>query len=424
VADGVGAGGIRITDNTILFDFLSGQNATGSDLYLVTNRSLLIEELDTDNEGTANSIDVAAALDVFVANLPDDNPIVIYLSQFDTEEEQMAALLQLVEDTLPEENNASGQGTIATTDLVFDLIMDRLSGGGETVASNQNGRTGMSAGDISLGGEGGWAIWGRAGAAKSEYTPSTVNGFDAKTWGITLGIDGGLTDNIRAGIAYFHQKSDVTETGAGANSGADIKGNGVIVYGTWRPNPWYVNASLGYSFNSYDNYRRSLGGVNIADYDGTQFVSRIEIGHDFKTNGWVITPNAGLRYSHVKMDGYAETGPLPIATGDRSLDSVRGVLAVNTSYRHTLESGSVLIPEASFEVINEFANPNQALTSTVIGGGTFVTTPSSRERISFGASAGVTYEASDNVSVRLMYKGEYGKDYMDNGVQLAVRFAF
>ncbi|HCX67455.1 MAG TPA: hypothetical protein DHK64_07940, partial [Rhodobiaceae bacterium] len=67
----------------------------------------------------------------------------------------------------------------------------------------------------------------------------------------------------------------------------------------------------GYGFNNYESSRSSLGGVNVADYDGSQFVARAEAGRMFTSGAFDITPNVGLRYNLVDVDAYTETGPLP-----------------------------------------------------------------------------------------------------------------
>jgi uncharacterized protein with beta-barrel porin domain len=426
--NGVTDNGAVVEDNTFLFRFEKVMNGdiieTGSadELFLRVQIEETAFDTADDAEYTPNELAIADALDVYLATQPLTSPLVQWISSFETEEEQREALLKAIKDTVPEESNGSSSATITSTDLIYDMIMDRLSGGGFTVA--QNGTTGLAAGDAVLGGDGKWAVWGRAGASRAKFTPGNVNGFDADSWGITAGIDGEVAPNTRVGISGFYIASDVEENGAGANSSNDISGYGVTAYVTYRPGDWYVNGALGYGMNEYESRRRSIGGVNVADYDGNQFVARMEAGKMFTFGQWDVTPNAGLRYNRVDIDAYTETGPLPISVDSQTVESLRAVAGVNLRYSHPLESGGKIVPEFGVKLLGELADPDQALTGNVVGGGAFTTRTTPRDDVSYGVGAGVTWEVSDRFSFRVTYDAELQSDYDEQAVAAALRFAF
>ncbi|MCF8470639.1 MAG: autotransporter domain-containing protein, partial [Parvibaculum sp.] len=426
---GVTDEGAAVEDNTILYRFRKVMDdeivtsGSADDLYLRIEIDETALETETNASGGRNLTQIADAIDQYIATQPIGSPLVLYLSQFETNEEQRAALLEVIRDTLPEETNGSGETTIASTDLIFDMIMDRLSGGGFTIADS-GADTGLSAGDVPLGGDGKWALWGRIGGSTAEYTPSGVNGFDADTWGGTIGIDGEVAPDTRLGLGVFYTSSSIDENGAGANSTNDIDGTGAVAYMSYRPGAWYLNASLGYGMNSYDSQRRSLGGVNVADYDGTQFVARAEVGYMFVSGQWDLTPNLGLRYNLVDVDDYTETGPLPISVNSQTTESLRAVAGVNARYTMTLEGGGRLIPELGVKILTELADPNDALTGAVVGGGAFTTQTTPRDDVSYGIGGGLTYEASESVTFRVTFDGEFQSDYTEQTLAAAVRFAF
>lgn len=421
--------GASVEDNTILFDFLKVMNGevieTGSadDLFLRVQLAETAEDTELDNSGRVNLVNLAKAIDKYIATQPIDSPLTQWLAQFETEEEQRQALLKVVEDTLPSESNAEGTSTMASTDLIFDMIMDRISGGGFAIANNV-GDTGLSAGDAMLGGEGKWALWGRVGGLKAEYTPSGVNGFDTDMWGVTGGIDGEVAANTRIGVSAFYTSSDIEENGAGANASNTVDGYGAVAYASYRPGAWYVNGSLGYGFNSYDSKRSSLGGVNTADYDGSQFVVRTEIGRMFTAGQWDVTPNVGLRYNLVDIDAYTETGPLPTSINARTVESLRAAGGVNLRYTAELEGGSRLIPELGVKVLSELADPDEAITGSVVGGGAFVTQTTPRDDVSYGVLGGLTFEGTNGITLRVTYDGEFQSDYEEQSVSAAIRIAF
>ena len=415
-------GGVPVYDNTVLFSFTS-EVRTNSELFLITNRELRARTATENQGGRTNAEVIADAIDEFIDNAPSDNVIVTYLAQFPVDEQE-AVLAQLVEDTLPSESGSTGSSTVVSTDMVLDLIMDRLSGGGFTVVDSGERQTGVAAGEQFLGGVGNWALWGRAGASFAEFDPSGVNGFDSDTYAVSLGIDGDINEHLRMGLAVFYSDTKVDETGAGANSNQDIEGYGVLLYGTYRPEDFYVNATLGYGLNEYDSRRSAAGGLNTANYDGTQFMARAEVGKVFTQDAWDLSPHVGLRFNYVDIDGYTETGILPTTVGGQSLTSLRGVLGLSGRYTHTLEDGAKLIPEAYIRGLQELADPNEAITGTVIGGGTFVSQTQERDKFSYAVGGGLTYEMDDRFSLRFLYDGEFQDDYQEHSITGAVRYQF
>ncbi|NIJ40716.1 hypothetical protein FHS78_000992 [Parvibaculum indicum] len=414
-------------DNSILFNFTSGANE--HDFYLTVGREQTINDIiDDGGDGTPNKDSISSALEGYLANVPKDNPIVVYLSGNwpNDPEAQAAALRKLVEETVPEEAALSGQSLVAATDAVLDLIMDRLSGGGFQTASSESGVSGVSAGDMPLGGDGNWALWGRAGKNWATFTPSGANGFDADSWGVSGGIDGELADNLRVGVSYFYTKADFDENGAGANSNADIDGNGVVVYATYRPAPWYLNASLGYGWNSYKSKRFVTGfGTNEANYDGKQIMGRAELGYILSEGALDITPHVGLRVNLLDIDGYTETGPAPAVTVDsRDVNSVRGVLGLGLRYTADLGNAGKIVPEGYVRLLNEFGSPDEAITGNIVSGGAFSTKTVARDDLSYALGAGLTYAMNDSVSLRVHYNGEFQSDYDEHAVSASFRFAF
>lgn len=415
-------GGTKVYDNTVLFSFTS-EVRTNSELFLITKRELRARTATENRGGRTNAENIADAIDEFIDNAPTDNPIVQFLAQFPVDQQE-AQLAKLVADSLPSESGSTGSSTVVSTDMVLDLIMDRLSGGGFTVVDSGERQTGVAAGEQFLGGAGNWALWGRAGASFAEFDPSSVNGFESDTYAVSLGMDGDVAEHLRMGLAVFYSDTKVDEIGTGANSNQDIEGYGVLLYGTYRPEDFYVNATVGYGMNEYDSRRLAAGGVNTANYDGTQFMARAEVGKVFTEGAWDLSPHVGLRFNKVDIDGYTETGILPTTVGSQSLTSLRGVLGLSGRYTHVLEDGAKLIPEAYVRGLQELADPNEAITGNVVGGGSFISQTTERDKFSYATGAGITYEMDDQFSIRFLYDGEFQTDYQEHSITAAIRYQF
>lgn len=413
-------GGTTVYDNTVLFSFTS-EVRTNNELFLITKRELRARTATESNNGTTPAESIASAIDEFIDNAPSDNPIVVYLAQFPVAEQE-ARLFQLVKDSLPEDSGSTGSSAISSADMVLDLIMGRLANG--SLASSGGSASGVAAGEQFLGGTGNWAVWGQASASYADYDPSIINGFESDTYAISGGIDGDVADDLRLGLSVFYSNTSVDETGAGANSAQDIEGIGALLYGTYRPEAFYVNGTLGAGFNEYESARNSLGGVNRADYDGTQIISSLELGKVFTDGNWELSPHIGARFNYIDIDGYTETGPLPTSIGSQSITSLRGLLGLSGRYTHALEDGSKLIPEGYVRALQELADPGGAVTGTVVGGGTFISQSAARENLSYALGAGATYEMDGSLSLRVLYEGEYQEDYREHSISAAVRYQF
>jgi len=411
--------GLSVYDNSILFSF-THEIRTGNELYLIAKRELRAVTATDNNNGRTPAQNIAGAIDAFIDSAPSNNPIVAYLAQFPVAEQE-ARLFQLVKDSLPEEAGATGGSAVASADMVLDLIMGRLANGSLASAGSASG---VSAGEQPLGGIGGWAIWGQASASFADYNPAVINGFESDTYAMSGGIDGDVADDLRLGLSLFYSNTNVDETGAGANSAQDIKGIGALLYGTYRPEAFYVNGTLGLGLNEYESARNALGGVNRADYDGYQVISSFELGKAITDGNWELSPHIGARFNYVAIEGFTETGPLPTSIGSQNITSLRGLLGLSGRYTHDLEDGSKLIPEGYVRAIREMADPNGAITGSVVGGGTFISQTAARDNLSYALGAGMTYEMDNSLSIRFLYEGEYQEDYQEHSLSAAVRFQF
>lgn len=417
--------GARVYDNSALVNFT--KSVVGNDLFLIPQRGVRAVPASANNRGTNNARNIAAAIDEFIDTAPTDNPIVQYLAQFPVAEQE-ERLAQLVQDTLPSESGSTGSASVVSTDMVIDLIMERLSGGGfNVVDSGQgNGQTGVAAGELFLGTDLNLALWGRVGGSFAEFTPSGVNGFDSNTYAVSVGIDGDITPEMRFGLAGFYSDTDVDENGTNPNSGQQIEGLGVLAYASWRPKDWYVNGTVGYGHNTYKSQRTAAGALHTASFNGTQLMSRVEAGRIFQFDDGAldITPHVGLRANKLWLDGYTEAGPVATTVNSQNITSVRAVAGVGARYTFEYDNGSRFLPEGYIRGLQELADPSQPITGSVVGGGQFVSTPTERDNFSYAVGAGFTYEFTDVFSVRLLYDGEFQDDYREDSVTAAIRVEF
>jgi outer membrane autotransporter protein len=109
------------------------------------------------------------------------------------------------------------------------------------------------------------------------------------------------------------------------------------VYASFQNNGWFANMILTAGQTDHDSkrtvmYNRSPTGVQIgsANYDGTFISPEVAIGTRFAAGTVAIEPSVRLRYAHMSLDGYSETGAddtLSVRSRDISLWQGRAQIA-------------------------------------------------------------------------------------------------
>ena len=149
---------------------------------------------------------------------------------------------------------------------------------------------GRAGGDIKPTGAGFWAN------GLYNYT-NQKDSFDGYTRGFAIGMDGVFNKVVTVGTGYSYSHSDIDS----AHRDTEIDSYTMFVYGQYKPNKWYANAVLNYTISQYSETGSALGIGVKSDYDVHSFGGRIATGYDF-ANG--VTPELGLRYTHIDADDY------------------------------------------------------------------------------------------------------------------------
>ncbi len=180
---------------------------------------------------------------------------------------------------------------------------------------------GRMSGGVSVGRAGGDEVaqengfWMQGLFNKSKF----ASDFHGYTRGIALGADTLIdkTWTIGGGLAF--NNSDVHADAAHT----DIDSKTLFLYGQYKPNNWFVNATATYTMSEYTE-DKTVAGVALSDtYDVDSYGAQIMTGYDFATG---ITPMAGVRYLHIAQEGYGtETGARVEAMDTDFLSGVAGL---------------------------------------------------------------------------------------------------
>lgn len=317
------------------------------------------------------------------------------------------ALTALAPETAPAVQQAATEGT----NQIFGAVGTRLSGG--AIASAKQG---MSSGDNPFTKVAVW-VQGLFNKAKLDDT-SKSKGFDSKTYGTALGVESKISEDVKLGIGYAYSKTDID----GFMRDTDVKTHTAILYGEYKPKNWYVNAIASYGWSDYDE-KKNVAGVGVkADWDVEPFALQMMTGYDMYFNGFGVTPEAGLRYIHVKQDKYTDTAGQSVKSDDS--DIVTGVLGAKIAKSYNLSNGMLLTPEFKAAMTYDISHDNSKSTVTLINGSSYSVTGKPLNRFGVELGAGITAELNDNVELSLGYEGKFRKDYQDHTGLINAKYKF
>lgn len=317
------------------------------------------------------------------------------------------ALTALAPETAPAVQQAATEGA----NQIFGTVGTRLSGG--AVAATKQG---MSSGDNPFTKVAVW-VQGLFNKAKLDDT-SKSKGFDSKTYGTALGVESKISDDVKMGVGYAYSKTDID----GFMRDTDVKTHTAILYGEYKPKNWYVNAIASYGWSDYDE-KKNVAGVGVkADWDVEPFALQMMTGYDMYFNGFGVTPEAGLRYIHVKQDKYTDTAGQSVKSDDS--DIVTGVLGAKIAKSYNLSNGMLLTPEFKAAMTYDISHDNSKSTVTLVNGSSYSVTGKPLNRFGVELGAGITAELNDNVELSLGYEGKFRKDYQDHTGLINAKYKF
>ena len=317
------------------------------------------------------------------------------------------ALTALAPETAPAVQQAATEGA----NQIFGAVGTRLSGGAVAAA-----KQGMSSGDNPFTKVAVW-VQGLFNKAKLDDT-SKSKGFDSKTYGTALGVESKVSEDVKLGIGYAYSKTDID----GFMRDTDVKTHTAILYGEYKPNNWYVNAIASYGWSDYDE-KKNVAGVGVkADWDVESFALQMMTGYDMYFNGFGVTPEAGLRYIHVKQDKYTDTAGQSVKSDDS--DIVTGVLGAKIAKSYNLSNGMLLTPEFKAAMTYDISHDNSKSTVTLVNGSSYSVTGKPLNRFGVELGAGITAELNDNVELSLGYEGKFRKDYQDHTGLINAKYKF
>ena len=353
-----------------------------------------------DSVSASNSSPVAASVTEKLAQLSNS-----------TDAAEQKAYVDALTAVAPEVAPMVQKTQTETANQVFGAVGTRLTGG-----SISTGGEGMASGD-SIFKRGAMWVQGLFNKSKLDDT-SKAKGFDADSNGIAFGAEKFVTDDTKVGIGYAYTNTDID----GFMRDTDVDTHTAIVYGEYKPSNWYVNGIATYGWSDYEE-SKSVAGVGVkADYDVETFGLQAMTGYDMNVNGLGITPEAGLRYVHIKQDAYKDSADQRVSANDS--DILTGVIGAKVSKNFELSNGMNIKPEARIAATYDLFNDDVNSVVTLANSSAYAVDGEALDRFGMEFGAGVTAEVNDNVELSLGYEGKFREDYQDHTGLINAKYKF
>ena len=359
-----------------------------------------------NNAQTAEAWDTLAQSPTASANAKAVSSALKDLSE-NNEQAYVAALTAVAPEVAPMVQQTQSENA----NQVFGAVGTHLTGG--TVST---GGEGMSSGD-SIFKRGAMWVQGLFNKSKLDDT-SKAKGFDADSSGIAFGAEKFVNDDVKVGVGYAYTNTDID----GFMRSTDVDTHTAIVYGEYKPSNWYVNGIATYGWSDYEE-NKNVAGVGVkADYDVETFGLQAMTGYDMQVNGFGFTPEAGLRYVHIKQDAYKDSADQRVSGNDS--DILTGVIGAKVSKSWELENGMNIKPEARIAATYDLMNDDVNSVVTLANGSAYSVEGKALDRFGMEFGAGVTAEINDNVELSLGYEGKFREDYQDHTGLINAKYKF
>jgi len=194
---------------------------------------------------------------------------------------------------------------------------------------------------------------------------SSERGYDLDSDNYTFGIDYRYNDQLVVGAAYGYSSSSIEFNSTGDDMDNQI--NTLFLYGSLYDDNFYLSSTLGYSFGEIDTARRILIPSTLdtrakGNTDTDQFILQVSGSYDYYQEALSYGPYAKLDIIEGEIDSYTERngGGFEVVFDDQDISSQLFTIGGQAQYALSYSWG-VLLPNARFEIKNEFNDSRDAI---------------------------------------------------------------
>ncbi|MBR2136888.1 MAG: autotransporter domain-containing protein [Alphaproteobacteria bacterium] len=332
--------------------------------------------------------------------------------------DQLAALAQndakafneALTDLAPAEAPMVQENVVALTSRLHHHINQQLLNG--TFGNRHQGKaSGDALEDVS--------VWGDVYMGKTKLDKrGQFYGFDTDSKGLIIGADKKLTSDVKLGAGYMYDDSDID----GHNRKTDVNTNTIFGYGEYKPSEWFVNGVVSYGRSTYKEKKHVLGNSYKGKYHADTYGLQGLTGYEMATEHVDLTPQAGLRYNHIKRHGYVDG--LGQNIGGKNLDILTAVAGVKISKDMYGLACKWIRPEAYLGITYDLKSNRDNAFVKLGNGASYAVHGKRLARFGIEAGAGLTAELTDRLSANINYLGAFRDDYKDHTGMIGLKYNF
>lgn len=318
-----------------LADNITAGKAYDIDVINGTDVKVTLKSVETLAEDSGLSQQAAGAISSLASSSNRNIQMVSLAAQKLLNSGDVDAVAKIEQETAklnPEDKPVTQSVATSLNNQVLSLTAGRMSGGAPIV--------GRSGGDESVSENGFWA--------QGLYNKSkSGSAFDGTTRGFALGADTLIDNKYTLGAGFAYNNTDMSS----GTRDTEIDSKTLFLYGQYKPNNWFANATLAYTMSEYTEDTDPFGVSVESTYDVDAYGVQLMGGYDFATG---ITTDMGMRYLHIAQDEYSN-GVNTISASDTDfLTAVAGLkYAFYVETENMLKFRPELRAALTYDIVND-----------------------------------------------------------------------
>ena len=196
-----------------------------------------------------------------------------------------------------------------------------------------------------------------------------VPGYNTTTGGFMMGADTEWAPGVAIGVALSYTYTSLNQTGNDVNNTSGSTSTPMLaVYGGWWSGPFAVDGLAAIGMGKIDASRgilQPLAGtttpvsqVASSSHNANTKVAAIQASGYWALDGWVMGPQAGVKYVNLSQTSYTETGTdiYNFTVASDSLNSLRPFVGGDVSKRFFIGDHWALVPDVKLSYEHEVNN--------------------------------------------------------------------
>lgn len=277
-------------------------------------------------------------------------------------------------------------------------------------------------------------FWITPYGSRGELSSDENGGLNSELFGVTLGAQAALTQNICLGVGFGFSNFSANATGVEtANVDGELYQFGV--YGLYRIGDFTFNAQVDFGKTSDLTTQRQITRYQTLEnnpkiitatgsYSAALSSQQFQLSYFLTSNEFVrLRPFAGIAHRQISRPAFTESSDeafaLSVESSSFDLWQSQLGLDINVPITDTLS----LVSSVAWQY--QFADTNDSTTANVVGLDQHYTV----EGVAVGRNAvlmkaGFILLDNENLNVAALYEGEFAEGWRDSGFKLQISFLF